>query len=77
MRIIKAKNTKTAQSVDIGRKRFRAVINIDIWVPDTGDKEQNKATALEEIHNITRDMSQQTEYPSKYSIGDIVPHNEF
>ena len=76
MKIIKAKKTKTAQSVDNNNKRFRATINVDIWVPSTGNPEQDKIAAMEELHNITKGMSQLTENPIRTSVGDISRHGE-
>lgn len=76
MKIIKAKKIKKAQSVDAGNKRFRATINIDIWVPTTGNPEQDKMVAMEELHNITRDMPKLTENPIRTSVGNISGHGE-
>ena len=76
MRIIKSKNIKIAQSADRGNRRFRATINVDIWIPETGNPEQDKMAAMEEIHNISRNISQLTENPIRTSVGDISGHNE-
>jgi len=76
MRIIETKNIKTSQSVDAGRKRFRAVVDIDIWVPETGNPEQDKTTAMEEVYNISKNMSKLTEFPIRTSVGNVSGHNE-
>ena len=54
---IKEKSAQ-AQADAKNRKRFKASIYIDVWVPDTGSIEQDRNAAFEEVSEIAKNISE-------------------